>query len=202
MRAWRDAVWDAVPAGAEPERFAPRLAFLREHVSAGDRVLDLGCGDGAFAAALLAAGTTVTCADVAVGALERSAARAPDAQSVLLRDGEPLPFGDDAFDLVWAGETLEHVADLTGLLAEVRRVLVPGGALVVTTPNLARLRVAAEALVGGPLESRLDPRADHLRFFTARTLRRVLDGAGFTNVRITPVDGPPLLRRALHAVAR
>ena len=48
MREWRDAIWDAVPDGAEPERFAERLAFLLGHVAGGDRVLDLGCGDGAF----------------------------------------------------------------------------------------------------------------------------------------------------------
>ena len=111
-------------------------------------------------------------------------------------------FKDDAFDVVWAGETLEHAADVSGLLAEVRRVLRPGGTLLVTTPNLARLRVAGEALAGRPLEDRLDPRADHLRFFTARTLGTVLGGAGFADVRVEAVDGPPLLRRSLRAVAR
>jgi cyclopropane fatty-acyl-phospholipid synthase-like methyltransferase len=56
MQDWRDAVWSAVPEGAEPERFAARRAFLLAHVASGQRVLDLGCGDGAFAAALLEAG--------------------------------------------------------------------------------------------------------------------------------------------------
>ena len=202
MREWRDAVWEAVPADAEPERFEQRLAFLLEHVGAGDRVLDLGCGEGSFAAALLGPAGTVVGADVSAVALARAALRAPGARMVTLRDGEPLPFADDVFDVVWAGETLEHVADVTGLLAEVRRVLAPGGTLAVTTPNLARLRVAAEALAGHPLEDRLDPRADHLRFFTARTLRAVLAGAGFADVAVRRLDGPPLLRRALHAVAR
>ena len=202
MREWRDAVWEAVPADAEPERLHARLAFLRAHVAPGDRVLDLGCGDGHFAAGLLGLAGRVVAADVSMLALERAARRAPQADVLLLRDGEPLPAADDAFDVVWAGETLEHAADVTGLLAEVRRVLRPGGTLLVTTPNLARLRVAGEALAGRPLEDRLDPRADHLRFFTARTLGTVLDGAGFADVRVEAVDGPPLLRRSLRAVAR
>ena len=202
MRAWRDAVWEAVPADAEPERLAERRALVLGHVRPGDRVLDLGCGDGTFAALLAGHGAVVTAADVSAVALDRAAQRAPGAERALLADGEPLPFADAAFDVVWAGETLEHAADVTGLLAEARRVLRPGGVLVATTPNLARLRVAAEALAGRPLEARLDPRADHLRFFTARTLRRSLRDAGFAQVRVRASGGLPLLRPALHAVAR
>ena len=141
MQDWRDAVWRAVPEGAEPERFAARRAFLLEHVAAGERVLDLGCGDGAFAAELVRAGCAVTMADVADEALRRARARAPGAEAVALVEGAPLPFGEDAFDVVWAGEVLEHVADVVGLLAEVRRVLRWGGRLLVTTPWHGRLVV-------------------------------------------------------------
>ena len=81
-------------------------------------------------------------------------------------------------------------------------VLRPGAMLLATTPNHARLRVAGEALAGGPLERRLDPRADHLRFFTAHTLRELLSGAGFEQVSVVAFDGPPLLRRSLIARAR
>ncbi len=202
MDDWREAVWAAVPEGAPPERLAARSAFLLAHVAAGDRVLDLGCGDGAFAAALTGAGTQVTAVDVAAEAVRRATLRAPGARVLRVSEGAPLPLEEDAFDVVWAGETLEHVADVVGLLAEVRRVLRWGGALLVTTPNQARLAVALEALAGHPLERRLDPRSDHLRFFTARTLREVLEAAGFAQVAVQALDGPPLARRALHAVAR
>lgn len=202
MEDWRDAVWRAVPPGAEPERFAERRDLLLAHVAEGDRVLDLGCGDGAFAAALVAAGADVAGADVSGEAVRRAAAHAAGARIELVAEGAPLPFAEDAFDLVWCGETLEHVADVAGLLSEVRRVLRWGGTLLVTTPNLPRLGVAWEALRGGPLEERLDPRADHLRFFTARTLGAVLADAGFADVAIRTSGGPPGARRALTAVAR
>lgn len=202
MEDWRDAVWRAVPQGAEPERFAERRGLLLAHVAAGDRVLDLGCGDGAFAAALTDAGAHVTAADVSGEALARARERAPRADVVQLAEGAPLPFKEDAFDLVWAGETLEHVADVTGLLAELRRVLAWGGALIATTPNVPRLAVALEALLGRPLERRLDPRADHLRFFTARTLGAMLRDAGFAEVEVTASGGLPGARRSLLAVAR
>ena len=176
MEDWREAVWRAVPEGAQPERFAARLAFLLGRVGAGDRVLDLGCGDGAFAAALLDAGCAVTMADVAEEALRRARVRAPGAEAVKLADGGPLPFAEDAFDAVWAGEVLEHVADVVGLLAEVRRVLRWGGRLLATTPWHGRVVVATDA--------HFDPRSDHLRFFSARTLRAVLADAGFHDIDV------------------
>ena len=176
MDDWREDVWRSVPEGAEPERFAARRAFLLEHVAPGDRVLDLGCGDGAFAAVLTEAGAVVTMADVAREAVRRARARAPRAAALVLQEGAPLPFAEDAFDLVWAGEVLEHVADVVGLLAEVRRVLRWGGALVATTPWHARL-------VAGT-DRHFDPRADHLRFFSARTLRDVVADAGFAEVDV------------------
>ena len=77
-----------------------------------------------------------------------------------------------------------------------------GGTLVVSTPNLPRLGVALEALRGAPLEERLDPRADHLRFFTARTLTSLLRDAGFADIAVRAHGGPPGGRRALSAVAR
>jgi 2-polyprenyl-3-methyl-5-hydroxy-6-metoxy-1,4-benzoquinol methylase len=187
MEDWREAVWRAVPEGAEPERFAARRAFLRAHVAAGEGALDLGCGDGTFAAVLLAAGCEVTMADVAEEALRRARARAPGARAVKLAEGAPLPFAEDAFDVVWAGEVLEHVADVVGLLAEVRRVLRWGGRLLVTTPWHGRLVIAPD--------THFDPRADHLRFFSARTLRAVLADAGFATVDVRRAG------RGLHAVA-
>jgi 2-polyprenyl-3-methyl-5-hydroxy-6-metoxy-1,4-benzoquinol methylase len=176
MDDWREDVWRSVPEGAEPERFGARRAFLLAHVAPGDRVLDLGCGDGAFAAAIARAGAVVTMADVAREAVRRARARVPGAEAVVLEEGAPLPFAEDAFDVVWAGETLEHVADVVGLLAEVRRVLRWGGTLVATTPWHARL-------VAGT-DRHFDPRADHLRFFSARTLREVVADAGFADVDV------------------
>ena len=82
MQDWRDAVWSAVPEGADPERFAARRDFLLAGVAAGRRVLDLGCGDGAFAAELIGAGCVVTMADVAGEALRRARGRAPGAEAV------------------------------------------------------------------------------------------------------------------------
>ena len=202
MADWHEEVWAAVPLGALPERFDERCELLLADVIEGQRVLDLGCGDGRFSAALVGAGASVIGVDASAEALRRARTVAPGAEFVKGEEGAPLSFDDGSFDLVWCGETLEHVVDVAQLLGEVKRVLVAGGMLLATTPNHARLRVAFEALAGGPLERRLDPRSDHLRFFTAHTLRELLSGAGFEQVSVIAVDGPPLLRRSLIARAR
>jgi SAM-dependent methyltransferase len=203
VEPWREAVWRAVPEDARPERFAARRAFLLANVRAGERVLDLGAGDGAFAAELAAAGCEVVAVDVAEEALRRSRSRVPGLDARRVDEGAPLPLDEDAVDVVWAGEVLEHVADVVGLLAEVRRVLRWGGRVLVTTPYHGRAALAALALRPGPaLDPHFDPRADHLRFFTARTLRAVLVDAGFADVEVRAVGGVPLLRRGLHAIGR
>ncbi len=140
-----------------------------------ERALDLGCGDGRLSGELRA--DELTLADVSAVALERAARRLPDAARAELEPDAPLPFGDSSFDLALVAETIEHVRDVQLLVSELRRVLRPGGALAVTTPAHGR-RTGLTVLVGG-FEPRFDPLSAHLRFFTRRSLRAVLDGGGF-----------------------
>jgi 2-polyprenyl-3-methyl-5-hydroxy-6-metoxy-1,4-benzoquinol methylase len=174
VSAFREAVWADVGDGALPEAFAQRRAWLLAQVPPHAKVLDLGCGDGAFAAELVASGADVVGVDVAQGAVERARARVPRAEFHAVGEGEALPVANGWADVVWAGEVLEHLVDVSGVLAEVRLALRPGGMLVATTP------------AHGPLltrTSRLDPRSDHLRFFTRRSLQSVL-ADDFRNVTV------------------
>jgi 2-polyprenyl-6-hydroxyphenyl methylase/3-demethylubiquinone-9 3-methyltransferase len=109
---------------------------------------------------------------------------------------------DASFDLVWSGETIEHVADTAGWLSEVRRVLRSGGTLLLSTPAHGRLSMLALAVSGRAFESHFDPRSDHLRFYTARTLARLLADFGFHDVQVRALGGVPGARRTLLAAAR
>ena len=177
-----DDVWDAVPEGAEPELFALRRDFLLAYVEPGLRVLDVGCGEGAFSAALLAAGARPVAVDVADEPLRRLRGRFPDLDDVRRAHiGEPLPLTDDEVDAAWAGEVIEHVVDVGAFCSELRRVVKPGGRLILTTPDHPRTLLARLAVRPEAFDEHFDPYTDHVRFFSGRTLTRVLEDAGFTN---------------------
>ncbi len=177
--ARHDAIWEAVPAGAVPERFALRRAFLLAHVTAGATVLDLGCGAGEFSAALRDAGALPVAVDVAAEALRRARDRVPGLDARLWATGEPLPVEDASVDAVWAGEVIEHVVDVAPWLSEVRRVLRPGGTLLLTTPNHGPLTLLPLIFSHRRFAERFEPRSDHVRFFSRRTLAWLLDDLGF-----------------------
>jgi SAM-dependent methyltransferase len=168
-----DEIWRLVPEdpGPPPTHLAAFVAGLPEV----ERALDLGCGDGRLGAHLDAA--RLVAADVSRVALDRARRRLPAAELVELEPDAGLPFEDTAFDLVLCAETIEHVRDVQLLLSEIRRVLRPGGTLALTTPAHGRLTGLDLAARG--FERRFDPLGPHLRFFTARSLRGVLDRLGF-----------------------
>jgi ubiquinone/menaquinone biosynthesis C-methylase UbiE len=189
-----DAVWEAIPADATPERFARRRAFLLAHVASGQTVLDLGSGAGEFSAALREAGATPVAVDVAAEALRRAGARVPGLDARLWRSGEPLPAEDCSVDVVWAGEVIEHVADVAPWLSEVRRVLRPGGTLLLTTPDHGRATLLALALSSRRFDAHFEPRSDHVRFFSRRTLAALLDDLGFDVAELRGRRGTILAR--------
>jgi ubiquinone/menaquinone biosynthesis C-methylase UbiE len=174
-----DAVWAGVPADATPERYGRRRAFLLAHVGPGETVLDLGCGAGEFSAELLGVGATPIAVDVAEEALRRARERVPGLDARLWRAGEPLPVDDASVDSAWAGEVIEHVVDVAPWLSELRRVLRPGGALLLTTPAHGPGTLLALALSPRRFAAHFEPRSDHVRFFSRRALRELLDDLGF-----------------------
>jgi SAM-dependent methyltransferase len=196
IRHYYEELWERLPDQLVLPDRERRLAFLLEEVSAGKKVLDLGSGDGAFTAELARAGARVVGLEVAEAALKRARAAHPELDFRLGPIDGPLPLEDCAFDLVWASEVIEHVADTARWLSEVRRVLSPRGRLLVTTPNHPR----AALLVYG-LERYSDPLSDHLHLYTRRSLATLLNEFGFDGVRVRTAGGPPLFRRMLVARA-
>jgi SAM-dependent methyltransferase len=196
VKDYYEDLWERLPDDLAPPDFELRRAFLRGELKRGDRVLDLGAGAGELTAAAAAAGTEVIGAEVAEAALARARRAHPTLSLQLVPIDGPLPFEDGSFDVVWASEVIEHIADTGAWMSEVRRVLAPRGRLLLTTPSHGRLRLA----VGG-IERYSEPLGDHLHLYTRRSLGTLLSEFGFGSVEIHHAGGPPLLRRLLLARA-
>ncbi|MFI1676662.1 class I SAM-dependent methyltransferase [Streptomyces sp. NPDC020607] len=178
-------------------------------------VLDIGCGDGTAAAtaAPLLAGHRVVGVDWSQDALKRAHARLPYVVRGELSDGG-LPFADGAADAVLFSEVVEHLVDPDSALDELRRVLRPGGHLMLSTPNLAAWYNRGLLLAGvQPVFSEVSLRGihgrpgkevvGHLRLYTARALREFVAASGFEVVRLSgaPFHGVPRPLRALDRLA-
>jgi SAM-dependent methyltransferase len=145
--------------------------FLR-HFAAGSKVLDAGCGRSLFTEIRPDWPFGIVAADVDLDLLAARKAEFPAVRWVV-GDAHPLPFRDAAFDGLFAGELIEHLPDPAAGVEEFRRVLRPGGTLVLTTPNRLRL-----ANVVDRSERPYSP--DHLSELSYDEARALLRARGFT----------------------
>jgi SAM-dependent methyltransferase len=193
VQSFYESFWADAPPDPEPWDWERRRALLLAEAKPGERVLDLGCGAGRFLSALRGAGAEPVGVEIAEAAVERARENVHGAEVHLLGPDGTLPLGHGEVDLVWCSEVLEHIPDVAGALLEVRRVLKPGGRLLLTVPYHGRLQAAAVALTR--FDSHFDPLGQHVRFFTRTSLARTLDASGFAPVEIRKL-GPMLVARA------
>jgi SAM-dependent methyltransferase len=165
-----------------------RAAWL-ERLCAGTRtggeIAHLGCTDSPYTDELLAAGmllharlvgvAAVTGFDVDAEGLERLQREMPDERFVLadVTVGVPEP-ERGRYELVLAGEVLEHVPDADRFLRGCGALLKPGGRLCVTVPNACCPKIGLRSLAG-----RESVHPDHRVYYGPRTLERTLHGAGY-----------------------
>lgn len=145
-----------------------RAELFKRWAGTGKRILDAGCGSGTVLRALVE-GNRVTGIDVDKEALEICRERY-GIQTVWADFATQLPFEPESFDVVVAGETVEHLPYPTLFLQEVRRVLVPGGLFLGSVPNAYRLRNRFDVLLGKPFDR--DP--THLHHFSLASLQALL----------------------------
>jgi SAM-dependent methyltransferase len=150
------------------------------------KVLDVACGTG-YGATLLAHNAQVSGVDRDKRAVDTARSRVVG--TFLVAEVPPIPFPSDAFDFVVSFETVEHIPDDVSFILEIRRVLRPGGTLLISSPNMD-----ISAPGGVPLNRW------HVREYTLSSLTALLSGAGLDVCDIYVQSFPPKVSRG-HRIA-
>jgi len=179
---------------AQPRPIPKSLDVLRHWMGSGHRAIDVGCGSGFYTELCRQCGNAVTGVDLT------SQVQAVHARSLDVCQGSvegSLPFATGCFTLALCIEVVEHLLQPDLMLAEIYRVLQPGGTLILSTPNYSywvwRLRylvgylpVGVQARHFAGLVRRVSAvgpppwRDPHIRFFNPAIIRTFLHQSGFT----------------------
>jgi SAM-dependent methyltransferase len=167
-------------------------------------VLAIGCDEAFLAPQLTEYATDVTVLDTSAGQIAQLARRFPEISFFQHQPTNRLPFAHDSFDAIWCCDFLDRVFDPVTALQEMRRVLVPGGRLLLTVPNHGAMRTIIGAIFhddegGGSL-----PRVRH---FTKASLAVLADDAGWSEIEVCSGGGTRRLagqfaRRSLFLTAK
>lgn len=158
----------------------PRVDFILKNIPDDNlKVLDLGCWDGSYASRYKKKTNKVYGVESSV-----TAAKKAEKRGVKVQQGDFMeinPFPKEKFDVIIAGEIIEHVFDTDLFVKKIAEKLKPGGKLIITTPNVASLprRILLLFGINPILEHRVtNDTAGHIRYFTFKELHKLLEDYG------------------------
>lgn len=167
------------------------------------RVFDLGCGNGSITAKLAAVGLEATGMDPSNSGIEIARKAFPNCRFEVGSAYEDLAARFGRFPLVISLEVVEHLYDPRAFARSVFDLLEPGGTVVVSTPYHGYVKNCALAL-SGKLDQHFTALWDggHIKFWSMKTLRVLLEEAGFRDIRFERVGRIPILAKSMIAIAQ
>lgn len=181
-------------AGADnPIEIEEKIMFSLLPESDGGRLLDVGCGIGTISLELQKKGFEVYGIDFSSVAVDKAKEKGINAIECDV-DKEGIPFADDYFDVVWAGDVAEHVFDPIFLFQEMSRVVKPTGKVLLTVPNNLNIFARTHIFLTGKSPQsaayRRLKQCKHHTMFSFELLQYMLDEA-----RLSPRFIGSLLKR-------
>ncbi len=167
-------------ARSDPHTYEVVREALLHSAGNGAKLLDVGCGSGAFLDSVRDVAPEFEGCDFNVGQYEDESTRTRIKRVDL--NQESLPYPDDGFGAVTCLDVLEHVLNPYGILRELLRVTRPGGYVIVSTPNIASILQRGQFLVTGGFRGFFDPRHStengerHVSPIFGQTLREAISG--------------------------
>jgi methionine biosynthesis protein MetW len=157
----------------------------------GDKLLDVGCGEGTLGELARPMFREVHGIDIADDAVRLAREKGVISRRVNLNT-ERAPYPDETFDTVVTLDVIEHVFDPIAFVLELRRVLRPGGHLVLSTPNIRKIQRVLTLIGGRFPRTSYDPvgfDGGHLHYFTSADLRELFTRNGFEVVAVDGICG-------------
>lgn len=180
-----ESIWGwATPAGILRVKRRVNEILKKIGDANGAKVLELGCGTGIFTEQLAMRGIDITAFDISLDLLGLAKEK-QCVNKILAADAEFLPFRDESFDFVVGVSVLHHL-DIERSLREIRRVLKPGGKVILSEPNMANPQIFLQKNIGWFKKLTGDTPSE-TAFFRWRT-KCNLQRNGFEEVNIRPFE--------------
>ena len=182
---------------SQRRRYRVFLPFLQGLKAS--NILDIGCLTGDSCYLIQQSGHKVFGVDIDTGCVELAKTKYP-MLNIQWGDCEKrIPFEDKFFDLVWAGDVIEHIRFTDVFINEINRVLKVGGLFVLTTPMHNRIKNLLISIAN--FEKHFNPEFSHYRFYTKKSLKNVLEMRGFCIRSIKDIGRIPPIAETMYAIA-
>ncbi|MFA5872185.1 MAG: class I SAM-dependent methyltransferase [Parcubacteria group bacterium] len=160
----------------------PRIQSMLEIINRANpkdkNILDIGCYDGTFLSLIKNRNNNFFGLEASDWGAEKARQKGIEVNQYFFNGSAGLPYEDEFFDVITAGEIVEHIFDTDFFLEEIARALKPGGKFLLSTPNIASFGRRLLLLAGKNPIIEISPNesdsSGHIRYFTFKTLKDIL----------------------------